>query len=514
MALAFIDALREGFNPESLDVAAYRALQDSRAIMAAAANALTVITGGPGTGKTFSVKRVLALLLSEAERDAAHPLRVVLAAPTGKAAARMNEAMAEDLARLPFPETVKERLRTLEARTLHKLLGARPDGTFRHGVDTPLEADVIVVDEASMIDLRLMRSLLDSVGPGARLILLGDRDQLASVDAGTVLSDIVSGAMDPARAVASARAKSLAACVVQFHTNHRFSAAPRIATVAQRIQRRQDDDLEVAAALLDPGAADPIVVEDPMTDRIQHLGVPDAHGRPTEDQLCALAAPYLTGDGVAARLGAAMRARGEGPALADPALHLELLEALDRYRVLAAHRQGPLGVSGLRREIDRRIRAHLQDAWFEGQRGVHLPSDGTWWLGAPVLVRENAYDVGLMNGDIGLVLPDGSGRLAAVFPERSEGRRSVRSVPLARLPASEGASVMTIHKSQGSQFDRVAMVLVGHKSPIQTRELIYTAITRARVRVDWLGNPDVLRDGLQTPVGRSSGLGSLLWDDA
>ena len=166
-----------------------------------------MITGGPGTGKTFSVKRVLALLLSEAERDAAHPLRVVLAAPTGKAAARMNEAMAEDLAKLPFPETVKDRLRTLEARTLHKLLGARPDGTFRHGVDTPLEADVIVVDEASMIDVRLMRSLLDSVGPGARLILLGDRDQLASVDAGTVLSDIVSGAMDPARAVASARAR-------------------------------------------------------------------------------------------------------------------------------------------------------------------------------------------------------------------------------------------------------------------------------------------------------------------
>jgi exodeoxyribonuclease V alpha subunit len=252
--------------------------------------------------------------------------------------------------------------------------------------------------------------------------------------------------------------------------------------------------------------------------RITHLGTPGG-GRPTEAELDALAAPLLADHGVVGRLAAALRAHGPAASeLRHPELHLALLGALDGYRVLAVHRRGPLGVSGLELALAQRCQAALwgairQHLGLAADTLGRLPSRGAHWLGRPLLVTENSYEVGLMNGDVGLVLPTAQG-LAAVFPGHDGEREPTRAVPLGRLPDHAGALAMTVHKSQGSQFRRVALVLAGHDSPIQTRELVYTAITRASERLDWLGEPAELERALRRRVGRASGLADLLWEGA
>ena len=509
---AYIDRLYKIAAPEGTSREQFGRSQDNLAIAAAASNRLTVITGGPGTGKTFSVKRLLALLL-EQPRDADDgPLRISLAAPTGKAGVRMAEAMAEELDSLGLAPEVFAVMEALEPKTLHKLLRMRPDGVAGHGAGTPLNADVVVVDEASMIDLTMMRHLLAAIGPRARLILLGDRDQLASVDAGTVLSDIVSTALDTSAAEAIVGEDApLCPCIVHFTENHRFDKAPRIAQVAQLIQRKGAEGLEQAVALMEPGGGHGHAVEDPIPDRIRHLGAPQA-GRLTGSQLDALTAPYLDAEGFGGWLIQVLRTRGDGGVdLRDTGLHRELLERLDHHRVLAAHRRGPLGVEGVLKALESKLFQAFEAAYVEGGRGPHLWREDQFWLGRPVLIRENAYDLDLMNGDIGIVLPV-DGVLRLVFPGRGDASAPLRSVALSRLPANEGALAMTIHKSQGSQFRRVAMILADRPSPIQTRELVYTAMTRARERIDWIGSLDGFARALDTPVQRSSGLSSLLWD--
>jgi exodeoxyribonuclease V alpha subunit len=487
--------------------------QGAAAVRVAARSGLTVVTGGPGTGKTWSIKRLLALLLQ------VHPdeLRIELAAPTGKAAVRMQEALAEGLEALPTTAAVRERLQRLQPRTLHKLLGMRPDGTSRHGRERPLDADVIVVDEVSMVDLALMRRLVESVPPGARLVLLGDRDQLASVEAGTVLSDIVSGAVTGESGGASDGASGgasdapLASAIVPFTVSHRFRDAPSVAGVARCLQRRDDRELPRAVRLMTRAETLP---EDPHG--LTWLGSTPA-GRPAEAQLTELAAPYLAADGFAGQLAVELAAHGPGSAeLWRPALQRALLDAFGCYRVLAVHRRGPLGVAGLERELAARVRGALTAAVRArrerlGTGPAELPTRAGHWLGRPLLVTENAYDVGLMNGDTGLVLPGARG-LVAVFPVvRDDGARATKEVDLARLPPHQGALVMTVHKSQGSQFRRVALVLAGRRSPIQTRELVYTAVTRASHQLAWLGDPGELEAALVRRVRRASGLAELLW---
>lgn len=492
----------------------------AQALRLAEARLLAVVIGGPGTGKTYSVTRLLAALVSEERENA--PLRIELAAPTGKAAVRMHEAIAEALdpasgAPLRLDERVRAKLLGLEPKTLHRLLGVRPDGSTRHDATHPIAAELVVVDEVSMVDLVLMRRLLEALGPSTRLVLLGDRDQLASVEAGSVLADVVGdGSSGP-----------LSSNQRLFTRSRRFASAPDIALFAACLQSYRaasreipelDDERVELAARIATGAAHAEGESYPEA-RIRWLGTPIREGEalwaaPSEAQLDQLAAPYLEGFDRYGERGAVhersyvqlllehLDEQGRyGAELMEPRVQRELLEALARYRVLCVHRRGPLGVEGLERALAERVRRKL------GGRSPH----GRHWLGRPLLVTENAYDLGLMNGDIGLVLPSSAG-LAAVFSAGPG--EAPRVVALSRLPPHEGALAMTVHKSQGSQFELVALVLAGRASPIQTRELVYTGVTRAKNRLMWLGGDDELRAALARRTQRASGLGAMLRDGA
>jgi exodeoxyribonuclease V alpha subunit len=514
--------------------------ESAEAVRLAAERHLAVIIGGPGTGKTFSVSRLLGALVTPeslapaGNGSAKRPLAIALAAPTGKAAARMREALREATApdadpKLEVDDEVRTFLLNLPSQTLHRLLGVRPDGSCRHHRENPIPADVVVVDEVSMVNLALMRQLVEAVRPEARLVLLGDRDQLASVEAGCVLADLVDAGASGAlahniRSFTISRRFSgapdiglVAACLQSYETAHKDvpkgpAAGPERLDLAVRVLAGRAHASAETAGTARAAAASGAPSSAPC--RITALGEPErpARGaaRPSAEQLDELLKPYLDGfklfeaegfrpvEGYAALL-RRYRTRARGwKELHDPAAQRAVLEAFERYRVLAVHRRGPLGVSGLERALAAKVRAFLH-----GESGV----GARYWIGRPILVTENAYDVRLMNGDVGLVLPTPDG-LAAVF--LSEDAGGVHAVATSRLPPHEGALAMTVHKSQGSQFERVALVLAGRPSPIQTRELVYTGVTRAKNQLAWLGGEAELRAALDRPVERASGLGALL----
>jgi len=430
----------------------------------------TVITGGPGTGKTTTVLKLLLLLLSQARSlaasgQAAWPPRVRLLAPTGKAAARLAESLTEGLASLKL--TVDAELAAAlpaQATTIHRALGYQPRSPtrFRHDADHPLGADIVVVDEASMVDLALFAKLVDAVPPSARLVLLGDRDQLASVEAGAVLGDICGVDRPGTRS-------SLSECLVHLTHTWRFGTDSGIGTLARAVNAG-----EVGAALeLLRGPADDV-------DLIEIS--PNARGLP------------------AALLGELVRAWTPIVQAPDPATALSLL---GHTRVLCAHRRGRLGVEGVNRAI--------QEA-LEADGTVH--PRGTFWAGRPVLVRRNDPELGLFNGDIGLLLPDPDspqGALWAWFP--SAGGDAPRRLHPARLPVHDTVFAMTVHQSQGSQFAHPVVVLPARPSAILTRELLYTGITRARKQVTVVASEAALQAGIEARVVRQSGLGAALWTE-
>jgi exodeoxyribonuclease V alpha subunit len=475
----------------------------ARAVRLAATRALALIVGGPGTGKTFSVTRLLAALMES------RAFSVALAAPTGKAAARMREAIREATDATAQPvldvsDDVRARLQALPATTLHRLVGVRPDGSSRHTAANPIAAQLVIVDEVSMVDLTMMRRLVEAVHPDARLVLLGDRDQLASVEAGCVLADLV-----PATGTAP-----LAGNTQTFTRSRRFESAPDIALIAACLQSYAtrhpdlpsgDPPAALARAIEVFSGARHASQETQPEWRIERLGAPDRsdrYAKPAAQQLTRLAAPYL--EGYAEALIAAL---GDGQQVDDPQWQRELLAVFDRYRVLAVHRRGPLGVQQLEQALAKRIRDAIDAGRGDRAHRRSIDLGEGHWVGRPILITENAYDIGLMNGDVGIVLPLADGA-AAVFPHETPGE--VRCVALSRLPPHEGALAMTVHKSQGSQFDHVALVLAGRDSPIQTRELVYTGVTRARQRLSWLGDLDELRIALARQVRRESGLPDLL----
>ncbi len=443
---------------------------------AAAATALrrclTVVAGGPGTGKTTAVARIVALLCELPGR----PLRIALAAPTGKAADRMRAAVAaaaDDL-QLEVDDAVRARMRGLEATTIHRLLGSRgPSSTrFRHDAARPLPVDVVIVDEASMVSLALMAKLLDAIRPDARVVLVGDPAQLASVEAGSVLGDVVGAAADPAGPdePGASAPRGVVPAVVVLRRVHRFAEGGGIAALASAVQR--GDAGAAVAALRD--RPDLVWIE-------TEAGVDQLDGdavAPVRDALRAVGAQVLD----AARQGRAADA----------------LAALDRVRLLCAHRRGPSGLEAWTETIERWLAA--------GGTAVHERN----YVGRPVVVRRNDRALGLFNGDTGVVVQDpASGERRVAFsphPLRGE----PRLIGPQRLDAVDTAHVLTVHLSQGSQFDRVVLALPDARSPLLTRELLYTAVTRARHHLVVVGSAAALTSGVERRLSRSSGLGAAL----
>jgi exodeoxyribonuclease V alpha subunit len=420
------------------------------AALASQARMLSILVGGPGTGKTSTCVKLLALLAASAAERAQKPPKVLLLAPTGKAAQRLSEAVGSARDKLPLAEPLRAAVPT-NALTIHRALRATPQGErrFRHGADDPLDCDVVLLDEASMVDLSLMRHLLDALPAHARLIMLGDPDQLAAVEAGGVLSDVCRAASVPD--------SPLAHCLDRLTESHRYAANSGIAQLARCVHAQ---DAEEALLVLRAHFTDVTLVEKPIAAPDFPLW-PDA--RKAYGGLCR--------DDRSERLG-----------------------ALDHYRVLAAHRRGPSGV------------LHLNGALARAVHGARAVSEH--YAGRPLLITQNDYASKLFNGDVGVEHPSRrGGPLCAYFRDETG---APRELSLARLPAHESVYAMTVHKSQGSEFDEVAVVLPEHESPLTTRELLFTAITRARRAVRIYASEPVLRAAIARRVERYSGLVELL----
>ncbi len=486
---------------------------------------LTVISGGPGTGKTFTVKKVLALAHQLWMAGHQRPPRVALVAPTGKAAVRMREAIRAELHKLDAPPETHAWLTGLVPRTIHGLLGFQPGSPtrFRHGAERPLPHELVVVDEASMVDLALMCKLVEAVGPDARLLLLGDRNQLASVEAGSVLADLT---RDPrAQHVSPARVKALRALLGPDALDSSLVAsdAPPIAdAIVHFVKPRRVDPKSGLHALAyetmklpsGEGAATSARTEAPLANVLAWLGGTASGGwgpfadlahvehdgrRLADAALDAIVAGYMP------YLGLALCAPPAGTT--EETHHATVLTALEQLRVLTPHREGRLGVSGLNRTIEERLGIALRAS---GHAGVFAGAGrGAHWIGRPILVMENDHELGVMNGDVGVVVERAAGGRAVAFPAAEPGR--VLYLSPAQLPPHETVFAMTIHKSQGSEFPHTFLVLPTEPSRLLTRELLYTAMTRAKQRLTVCGSLGVLQQGLLREVRRASGLGEAIW---
>lgn len=443
-------------------------------------NRLTVLLGGPGTGKTRTVSRALALLLAMEGPD----LRVSVTAPTGKAAARLRSAIRN--AKRELAESVPA-MASLddEVRTIHRLLRIHPEtGIPRFDARNPLDADVLVVDEASMVDLALMTKLMAALPETSRLILIGDRDQLAAVEAGSVLGDLAppggGNAFSPARcaeifAATGVRVPESDPAVsplgdrcIELQASHRFGEGSAIQRASRCVNA---GDASGALAVLG------------------EVSTPDRGGDdavwqtlPSRDRLREALRPVV-------RSGYARVFKASDPR--------EALEAMDQFRILTAIRSGPYGVEGVNQLIADLLR---ETGWIRGE---------TWYAGRQVLVTANDPESGLFNGDLGVVLPDSEGHLAVWF---SDPDGSPRRVSTARLPSHETAFALTVHKSQGSEFEEVLLVLPERPSRVVTRELVYTGLTRARRKATLWSRESVFRDAVSRRIERASGLRARLWE--
>ena len=469
----------------------------------ASRSGIGIITGGPGTGKTTTVVRLLGLLQSLAMADDQR-LRIRLAAPTGKAAARLTESIGEQVQQLDVVTAVRDAIPT-EVTTLHRLLGTRPDSRhFRHHADNPLHADLVVVDEASMIDMDMMASLLEALSPHTRLILLGDKDQLASVEAGAVMGDLCRHAhqgrykqstidfvQDTCGADISnyqeteqAPGNALAQQTAMLRTNWRSKDSPGIGELARAVNEENLPQVRKAFQQYNDSL----------------------HRHPLRSDGQQLETLLLNGSGDHHGLRALFNAMATPPAQRQDfdAWAAGLLKQLTHQQLLSGLRSGPFGVQ----QLNQRITRHLQQQ--------DLAPEREWYPGRPVMMTRNDYQLGLMNGDVGLSLPlleDRNGKpelLLRVAFQLPDGR--IKWVLPSRLDGVETVYAMTVHKSQGSEFRHTLLVLPDAPHPLLTRELIYTAVTRARDRFTLLefGKPAVLDSAVKKRTWRASGLAERL----
>ncbi|MBW2201011.1 MAG: exodeoxyribonuclease V subunit alpha [Deltaproteobacteria bacterium] len=443
-----------------------------------------VISGGPGTGKTFTIARILALLIEQA-RGAR--LRIFLCAPTGKAAAKLKESIKNARDTLDCGEDVRKAIPN-EVYTIHRMLRTIPGSPyFHHHSENLLPADIVVVDEASMVDLALMSKLVQAVPTDARLILVGDKDQLASVEAGSVLGDIcgrdiIHGfsrdffdkmtKIDGARLEIEGRKlgdrPGLIDCIVLLKKNYRFAEGSGIYGLSRSVNQ---GDADTAIKLLNPLKGDKSIEWGKFT-------LPNDLTRKFTKRILAWHSAYLKTD--------------------DPRKALELL---NRFKILCALKKGPFGVEALNKVAERVL----------VQQGLISPGK-QWYRGKPILIIRNDYHLGLFNGDLGIIMSvqgSGSEDLYAFFPGTSGELR--RFLPQ-RIADHETAYAMTVHKSQGSEFEEVLLVLPDKNYPVLTRELIYTAITRARRKVSIWGPEKICITAIKQKIVRTSGLRDALWE--
>ena len=437
---------------------------------------LAVITGGPGTGKTTTVAKLLSVY---ADLHAGRSGRVLLAAPTGKAAGRLKES-------LRYAPTAGGSATAYDVYTLHRLL--RPvagSPRFHYNAGHLLPVDLMIVDEVSMVDLALMAKLVDALPETARLILIGDRDQLASVEAGSVLGDICGGSelggfstefgqtiqQVTGQAISSAaQQQPLQDCIVELQTSHRFAAGSAIGALSRAVNQ---GDAFQALEILSRHDDESVTWLEPEAE--------SAGGGELQHRLSAGYAAYDTD--------------------ADPA---DVLQALGQFKVLCAHRAGGTGVETINRLTERILSR-------QGRILFNPRSGSPWYAGRPVLITQNDYGLGLFNGDIGATLKDargGSEGLTVFFTDASGALR--RFLPY-RLPPHETVWAMTVHKSQGSEFEDVLLILPQTVSPVLSRELVYTALTRARKRITVFGKREVLSTAILRRLERTSGLRDTLW---
>lgn len=486
----------------------------------AARRQMAIITGGPGTGKTTTVIKLLYVLQQlhaqqQLQGDMA-PLRIKLAAPTGKAAARLSASIQHQLDNLPDRRGIPD-----QVSTVHRLLGPiRNSRFFRHDAANPLPADVVVIDEASMVDVELMAQLMDALPAHARLILLGDKDQLASVEAGAILGSLCARAnlgaynadtvqwlasvceqnipeslQESALPADSGRGRALDQAIVMLRFSHRFGAIPGIAELAKAINSGD----ETLIQLFDGRYAE-----------LQRVQIPDTSHARFEALIC----DRKTG------FGAYLYKIKQAPVFASDGVTpeqwaREVLEAHAGFQVLAAVRKGEFGVEALNRRI-RTVLANRGLITAAAPLTGAEDSDSQWYAGRPVMVIQNDYNLGLMNGDVGiaLMIPDpgqknsqaAQMRLLVAFADNSC-EHGIRWVLPSRLQQVETVYAMTVHKSQGSEFRHTALVLPPVDSPILTRELVYTGVTRASKQFTLIGsNIDVLLQAIKARVFRAGGL--------
>jgi len=496
-AADFCETVEKGFDWEELEESLRHVFPEERpssrpfpdwqkiAALAVLRKRFVVISGSPGTGKTTTAARIIALL-QQLSRGA--NLRLALTAPTGKAAVRLEEAMKQACARFN-PD-----FQPGKAMTLHRLLGVIPGSPyFRHRRENPLPYDLVVVDEASLVDLPLMAKLVSALSPTSRLLLLGDRDQLASVEAGAVLGDLcgpgdtahsfsqpfredigkITGAFGSLPATANQGA-AIAESIISLQKNYRFDEHSGIGQLSQAVNR---GDMDRVLAILNASRyADVDWV--PLPDPQGLAAALEEHALPYFKELLHQVKHYdLMNDN-----------------------RQELFERFERFRILCALRQGPFGVMAVNSLLENLLRS---DRLISGE--------GKWYPGRPVMMTRNDYGLGLFNGDVGLTLPDRDGRgLSVFFRDAEQGFR--RFAPF-RLPEHETVYALTVHKSQGSEFNEVLMILSDREAPLLTRELIYTGVTRAKKRLSLWGREEILRQAVSRRIDRGSGLRDALWEN-
>jgi exodeoxyribonuclease V alpha subunit len=457
------------------------------AVASAMQQKFSVITGGPGTGKTTTVTKLLAALIWAEAPKKPH---IALVAPTGKAAARLSESIAQAVEQLPIDPQIKAAI-PIQASTLHRLLGAiSGSAEFRHNAANPLHLDVLVVDEASMVDLPLLYKLLTALPVHAKLILLGDKDQLASVEAGGVLGDLCSflsfgqsqqhaqrlvelTGHTPLLSQVQKAVPAIADSVSLLSKSYRFHARSGIGVLARAVN---NSDITAMNRVLD-------------TAQFGDISASNLSQESYNQALTLICRDYgeylkLASESVQDQESEVARAK-------------KVLASLQETQVLVAMREGNFGVN----TINERIETLLI------RRGSLRTQGELWYHGRPVMVNRNDHNIGLFNGDIGVCLRDAGGRLKVYF---DQGNGDVRGILPSRVPSHETVYAMTIHKSQGSEFKKVWMLLPDSINPLLTKELIYTGITRAKQHLHLLADRDVLQRAICVKTERISGLVDLL----